>query len=234
MRFLNIALVILMLGFIGLSLSYITYAEEESHSIYDSRSSWNRSGEDDHRKYFLPVLPPYGKTDFTEFNDYRNLPYAPYAALQLTRSVHYNQVSLAPGYYLVKLDIGPMPDAAGNIVTGDSESQKSTTQEDLSDRPLGFRQRRRMRKRVYPMLPQNQTQTGQVPSINLIIKRGGGIEATIPVQASEPLNPPLKKEASVNLVSESGDVLTPEILYLKYCVQQVCYRSAPLMAGLVQ
>jgi hypothetical protein len=83
---------------------------------------------------------------------------------------------------------------------------------------------------VDPNIPPEE----QENKLSLLIKQMGGVEVTVPISASEPLAKKIKKGSTAILVNEPGDPITPEVVYLKYCVRSICYKTAPLTPGLVQ
>jgi hypothetical protein len=201
-------------------------AEYENSDIPDPASSIRRSGITTPREYYIPPTPPFEKIDPREFEDYGRLAYSPYTQLQIPRPIMVGRIRLKEGYYLVKLDIGPVP-------------KKTWAQK------LGLKKP--------PELPEVDPKATEPESSNehmalqMIIKQMGSVELSIPIYASERL--PVEKRSRwervkswrtpkpsprATLVVTAESPLRPEVVSLRYCLESTCYRTAPLEPGWVQ
>jgi hypothetical protein len=73
--------------------------------IYDPDSSQGKAGTDPPQKFLTPNPRDYADVDPEELDDYyhrRNKDYSPYALARITQDLHYNNIVIPKGYYLVK------------------------------------------------------------------------------------------------------------------------------------
>lgn len=234
---------ILLVLIIGTSLAYAEYVNDD---IYDPKSSRNKSGVNTPREYYIPPNPPYEKIDPKEFADYHKTYYSPYAQLQVPRPIQIGNVRLREGYYLVKLDVVDPPPRPLNLSPPSSpsvDSQPTPPNTSLFEKaqtvwPWQKNEKNEVqnsqKRKFYPAVHPDVIDPYERPQVSLLLKQMGSVEVVIPVYTSEPLAQPIKKGSTVQLVITQGDPVIPEVVYLKYCVRQLCYRSAPLKPGLVQ
>ena len=107
-------------------LACASLAQYENEDLLDPRSSEHRSGVDTPRDMFIPPTPPFEKTDLREFKDYKGHQYTPYAQMIVPRTVKINDMTLTPGYYLVKLEYTP---------SNESKEQKAKEKANRPDNP---------------------------------------------------------------------------------------------------
>ena len=71
----------------------------------DPDSTQGKAGTDPPQKYYTPNPRDYIDVDPAELGDYFNRykkEYSPYALARITQNIHYNNVSIPKGYYLIK------------------------------------------------------------------------------------------------------------------------------------
>lgn len=180
-----------------------------SPNYIDDRSSFNQSGVKTPRDYFLPPTPVYENLDPTEDLDYIKTEYPPYAAILLPRALRIGNITLPAGYYQLKL----------SIVDAFSIAQQN------SAKPK--------KRKDYPMVG-SKPKDGPMPQFRFLLKQSGEVKASIPVIQSEETPKKIKGQPQGVLVIEAGAVLEQKPVSLKFCVQNICYRSAPILPGLIQ
>ncbi len=235
----------LVFWFISSSIR-VTFAQYENDTLYDARSSEHKSGANTPREYFIPPTPPYNKTDLKEYLDYRNTYYSPYAQLQLFRMVQIGKTRLNVGYYLVKLSmVLPKNDPNTANRVGPRKVGENTPPDPYAPQHYSFFEKLSPSfwqngrppdvKPIYPPINNEQaSDQSQQAHASLMIKQKGSVDLAIPIVSSEPAKHRIKNGPIAELLIQPGDPLTPQVVYLKYCVEQICYKTAALTPGLVQ
>lgn len=237
----HIFALVLSLGMVA--MAPLAVGQNINEDIYDPRSNTGRSGVSTPREYYIPSNPSFQKLDIQEFNDYRKTHYSPYAQVQVLRAIQVGKTYLKPGYYLVKLDIvkpPPKPVETHSKLASFEARQTSVLEWVQSlvkgppdpENPAG--EPRYEKRKIFPTVTPQSAEDPYAPRLSLMIKQSGQIELVIPVSQSETADERIKKGSKAQFVTEIGDPLQPQLLYLKYCTQQICYRSVPLEPGLVQ
>jgi hypothetical protein len=255
MRFVNqlLSSILVIVAGLSLGLTISAYGIYVNDDIDDPRDSSSKSGVKTPREYYLPPTPSYERVDLKEFRDYMGTAYSPYAQLQLQHPIQIGNIRLREGYYLVKLDVITTPPAPLNV-----SKRAASKQGNGNDPPVSVFEKVQSRAQKitqskdkealteaeaqYPPQPQLAEQIEQartsLPESNqqvcMLLKKMGEIEVVIPISGTTDGDKSAKKGSVAQLVVEPGNPLKPQIVFIKYCLRNTCYRSAPIEPGLVQ
>lgn len=229
---LGLGLVLLALPALSNTTDYI------NQELFDETLQMYRSGAKTPREYYIPPVPSYEKHDPHEFEDYYKTHYAPYAQLQLYRALQAGDKRLEAGYYMVKLDVVPPPPEPLKPLPQNPVLKKMVElqRQYFPKKPPGYRPAQRIKKLPeVPPNPETPPEKQFKGQVSMILKRMGEMELVIPIAKTDYQEKSLKRgKTTASLKLDSGSPLSPQIVYITYCVRQICYQSVAIAPGLVQ